>query len=204
MTVVPGATCYDGLILSCVRSRSWQETLTVFQQAKEKKLALHASTSHAVIMSASRLDDASQKENVKSIIQDILETDSDINKETCVLALHVLIPELGIQLGTASATSLDDIRQRLRNMAIESTPTKKSSSPSQESALKIISCLRMAELEDERCRLKKKDISSSSSSSSSARPHRAWATALASIVAYLDTQSNGVVDDERSAGVNTG
>jgi hypothetical protein len=160
--ISPGTTCYGGFILSCVRSRSWEEVLSTYETTSRKGIKLNASSHHGLIFSAFCRGGRPQ---VELLVHELMKSGAAVNQETCLLVLRIAIPELGKDRNA----SLDDIRSKLRQLGTSE------GSLDELYARGLIRSLRAAELEDKRL--------TSDTSSAEERKQKAWASVLLSTFA---------------------
>ena len=132
----PGSSCYGGFIFSCVRSRKWGEAMSCYDKAKGEGIILGPSAIHGLILSAQR---NGGRPAVQQILNDVLETGSSVNRETCLLVLRIFIPELK----TDQHRTLTDTRKQLRTLSDKGIINE-------EYALDLLRGLRAAELAGER------------------------------------------------------
>jgi pentatricopeptide repeat protein len=130
--VKPGLSCYNAILLSRVRSRTWEDALSVYEAMKQSAIEPDPSTVQGVILASYRMGG---KEHVQFFLKEMLSSKARLDKGTFELAAKILLP---VVKGNTS-----DVRKKLREIC-DQTPSLRSVS------LDLMRSIRIAEVEQER------------------------------------------------------
>lgn len=157
-SVSPGRSCYGGLILAYIRSHAWSDALSTYEIMKREKIAASAPTNHGLVLSAYRKGGRSR---VELIVEDIVDHDGKVGQKTCILALSLLLPEMG----NVKGISLREVQRKIREFGAET---------GNEHAIELCRSLRIAEVEQHRA---------------TEKDHDAWKLVLKSILSTSKAQA---------------
>ena len=133
--VAPGPASYGGYILCCVRSHAWEDALAAYDEMRLAGIASSAAISHGLVLSAFH---SGGRQRVEQMLKDLVNhSDSMVSEKTCILALSILVPEIG----AGKDVPLRNIQQNIREYG---------TATGNESALDLCKSLRLAELEQHR------------------------------------------------------
>jgi hypothetical protein len=135
--VKPGSSCYGGFILSCIRCHAWQDSLSAYETMKLNSIVANAIMNHGLILSAYHHGD---RPRVELILEDILDHGGNMNKESCILVLSIVLPSIGAE----TCLSLRNLQRRVRDFGSDGEETVK------KYALDLSRAIKIAELEEQR------------------------------------------------------
>lgn len=112
--VMPGISCFSSSILSAIKSRNYEDVLTLEKMMQEKGLEHNASTLQGVLIANARLG---RSLDILDVIDTALRSKSPMDSSTFMLCLKYLIPEIMDKCGY----DIEAIRTYLRSQ-VESNP----------------------------------------------------------------------------------
>lgn len=133
--VNPGTASYDAMILSHIRSKSWDGALQLFEAMKEKNLRPSSQTIQSVVLATYQRDD---KSNVLSTLDELLleqGSKTSFDERTFLLASRLLLPK--------APKTIDGMRTLLREISDTDPSLRKE-------ALDLTRSLRTAQVEEYR------------------------------------------------------
>jgi pentatricopeptide repeat protein len=131
--VSPGPSSFGAMMLSAIRSHSWDKAITVYEEMKEKGIVVSPHVLQGLIMAHSR---KSGRSGTMSVVESILQTDkTQITESTFRLISKVLFKEV--------QSNLDDFRRDLRGLGEKDHDLR-------DVTLNLIRSIRVAEIESNR------------------------------------------------------
>lgn len=135
--VNPGATCYNGLILAYVKSRSWNEALQRYEEMKARQVQPMPATNHGILLASYKVGG---EQEAFEFLQSLVKSDALLTLEGLFFATKLFIPELADE----KASSLDGLRKKLRKL------NDLNALPDKDSATNLIRALRVCEVANSR------------------------------------------------------
>ncbi|CAJ1914048.1 unnamed protein product [Cylindrotheca closterium] len=133
--LTPGTASYDAMILSHIRSKSWDGALELFETMKEKNLPPSSQTIQSIVLASYQKDG---RGNVLSTLDELLQehgTSTSFDERTFLLASRLLLPK--------APKTVDGLRTMLREIS-DTDPSLR------EEALNLTRSLRTAQVEEYR------------------------------------------------------
>ena len=156
----PGPSCYDGYILACVRSNAWDAVASAYQSMKQANLLPPSpAASHGILLSAFNRGGVSE---ARSTIEELRTCGGVLDRETSVLALKLLVPNIG-------STSPESIRRKLCELSRD------------DKIVDLLRALSVAEIED-----KRKPSQGLTERELVSRRQKAWGSVMDNLLLYMD------------------
>lgn len=133
LTLNPGVSCYNAILLSHIRSQSWDDAILLHQAMIEKDISSSPQTIQGLVLATYK---TGGRVGVLSLLENLLAGDSSIDERTFLLVARVLLPF------TSTATT-DDLRKLLRELGDSNESLKRFS-------LELTRSLRTAQVEQHR------------------------------------------------------
>lgn len=132
LTINPGISCYNAILLGYVRSQSWEDALLLHKAMIEEGISPNPQTTQGLALATFKTNG---KTGVLSLLETLLAEDVTIDETTFLLVARMLLPN--------ASGSTDDLRKMLRELG-ESNETLKTY------ALELTRSLRTAQVEQNR------------------------------------------------------
>jgi pentatricopeptide repeat protein len=129
----PGISCYNAILLSHLRSRSWDDAIRLRDRMKASGITPDASTAQGLLLASYGIGG---KDQTQICLEDLLDAEVQMGHETFQLASKILLPK-------KSNGGSSDVREALRDVA-DTVPHMR------HVALDLIRSIRIAEVDQKR------------------------------------------------------
>jgi hypothetical protein len=173
--VRPGPSCYDGNILGCVRSQSWNDAISTYDNMKLSQVVPSPAACHGILLAHAR---RGGRVDVQTCLEDFISLGAQLRIDGLLFALSMLVPEMELK----ERVDMESVRHYLRSICEKDMTLKRN-------GLNLMRSLRIAELEEQRT-----ETPGLSESAIATRRKEALDVVLRDVVAFANTATIDRVD----------
>ncbi|CAB9516396.1 expressed unknown protein [Seminavis robusta] len=176
--VQPGLSCYNSMILACVKAKDYGKVMELYEELKASETATNDATTQGVVIAARRMGG---KEKARLVLQEALSASTVVSRNNCHVALKILMPDLLSGRAFRGSADVAHVQEMLRELGLENEMLRPA-------CLDLMRSCRQADIEQRRTPTK--HVSASDLAS---RRNAAWKEALEDIL-QLDEVRRGLKD----------